>query len=60
MLAAAADFRARRPAIEAVYSQIPGMTERTRAKALAYLGSFYAQIATDQSVQTNILKKCVG
>jgi hypothetical protein len=60
VLAAAADFRARRPAIEAVYGQIPGMTERTRAKALAYLGTFYAQISTDQSVQTNILKKCVG
>jgi hypothetical protein len=59
-LAAAADFRTQRPAIEAIYSQIPGLAERTRAKALGYLGTFFELIATDQSVQTKILKNCVG
>lgn len=58
VIAAAADFRARRPAIEALYSQIPGISERTRAKALAYLGEFYNEIATDQTVQAKILKNC--
>jgi len=59
-LAAAADFRARRPEIEAMFSQVPGMTSQTRSKALAYLGTFYNQIATDQSVQAKVLKTCVG
>lgn len=59
-LAAAAEFRAQRPAIEALFTQIPGISERTRAKALAYLGEFYGQIATDQSVQAKILKGCIS
>jgi len=59
-LAAVPEFRARRSAIEALYSQIPGMSERTRAKALAYLGSFFDQIATDETVKTKILKNCVS
>lgn len=57
-LAAAAEFRAKRPAIEALYSGIPGMSDRIRAKALAYIASFYEVIATDESVQSKILKKC--
>jgi hypothetical protein len=57
-IAVAAEFRARRPAIEALYSQIPGMSDRTRAKAVAYLAGFYDDIATDDSVRTKILKKC--
>ena len=59
-LAAAADFRARRPAIEALYGQIPGLSERTRAKALAYLAGFYEQIATDQTMQAKVLKSCIS
>jgi len=59
-LAAAADFRAKRGAIEAVFSQVPGMAERTKSKALAYLGTFYAEIATDDAVRKNILKDCIG
>jgi hypothetical protein len=58
-LAAAAEFRARRPAIEVVYGQIPGMSDRTRAKALAYLGGFFSQIATDEAVKAKILMNCV-
>jgi hypothetical protein len=58
-LAAAAEFRAKRPAIEAIFSQLP-LTERPRAKALAYLDSFYREIATDASVNAKVLKKCVS
>lgn len=59
-LAAAAEFRARRPAIEAVFGQIPGMSEGTRTKALSYLGGFFDQITTDETVKDKILKKCVS
>jgi len=60
VLAAAAEFRARRPAIEAMFSQIPGMSAGTRTKALSYLGGFFDQIATDETVRGKILKKCVA
>jgi hypothetical protein len=59
-LAAAGEFRARRSAIETLYGQIPGISDRTRAKALAYLGGFFGQIATDEMVKTKILKNCVS
>lgn len=59
-LAAAADMRARRSQLEAVYSQIPGLEERTRRKALAYLATFFDEIATDESVRANLLKDCLG
>ena len=60
VLAAAAEFRARRPALEAVYSQVPGLEERTRRKALAYLAGFFGEIATDAAVRSNVLKTCIG
>ena len=58
-IAVAAEFRARRPAIAAMYGQIPGMTERTRRKAISYLDEFYAEIATDEGLRSKILKKCL-
>jgi len=60
VLAAAADLRAKRAAIEGVYSQVPGLADRTRSKALAYLGSFFDEIATDESVKAKILKGCIS
>jgi len=57
-VAVAAEFRARRPAIEAMFSQIPGMAEKTRSKALEYLSGFYDQIATDEFLRAKILKNC--
>lgn len=59
-LAAAADFRAKRQALEAVFSQIPGLADRTRSKALAYLGTFFEQIASDDTVRSRILKNCIN
>jgi len=59
-LLAAGEFRAQRPAIEAVLGQIPGMELRTRSKALGYLARFFDDIATDASVQARVLKSCVG
>ena len=57
-LAAAADIRARRPAIEALFGQVPGMSDKTRAKALAYLGGFFSDIATDDTVRAKLLRSC--
>jgi hypothetical protein len=59
VVAAAAEFRAKRPAIEAMFAQIP-LTGRPRTKALAYLADFYSQIATDSTLQDKILKKCIS
>lgn len=59
-LAAAAQMRARRADIEAVYATMPGLEARTRSKALGYLSNFFAAIATDQSVAGKILKDCIG
>lgn len=59
-LAAAAEIRAQRPAIEGVLGQVPGIEPRTREKALAYLARFFGDIATDASVQAKVLKSCVG
>ena len=60
VLAAAAEFRARRPALEAVYAQVPGLGDGTRRKALSYLGSFFNDIASDAAVRANLLKDCLG
>ena len=60
LLAVAADARARRPALEAVYSNIPAMSERTRARALSYLAGFFKDIATDDMIRAKLLKTCIG
>jgi hypothetical protein len=59
-MAAAAEFRAARPSVEAMFGQIPGMEPRTRKGALDYLARFYSDIATDASMQSLVLKSCVG
>lgn len=59
-LTAAADFRAKRAALLAVYDQIPEMDADARAKARAYLTPFFDMIATDKDVDTKLLKACVS
>jgi len=59
VVAAAAEFRAKRPAIETMFAQLP-LAERPRAKALSYLAAFYNDIATDDSVRAKVLNKCIG
>ncbi len=58
-IAAAAELRAKRSAIEATLSQIPDLSDRTRRQALSYLGGFFADIATDESLRTKVLKDCI-
>lgn len=59
-LSAAAELRAQRPAIEALYGQIPGLSPSTQRKALAFLSRFFGEIATDEGVRSKILKDCIG
>ena len=39
---------------------MPDLAPRTRAKAIAYLGTFFDQIATDDLVRSKVLKSCVA
>ncbi len=57
--AAASDFRARRSALLAEVGNIAGLDERSRRKAAAYLEEFFADIATDQSVEQKLLARCL-
>ncbi len=57
--AIAAQMRAARPAILAALTQIPGLEERTRTRASAYLEGFFADIGTDASV-AKLLNRCVA
>jgi hypothetical protein len=40
--------------------QVPGLEERTRARATAYLDGFFSDIATDGDVSSKILGHCVA
>ena len=59
LLAVAAEFRAKRAELEAVYATIPGMTARTRSKAVAYLGTFFRDISSDGSIRSKLTKSCI-
>lgn len=60
VVAAAAEYRALRPRIEAALNGVPGLEDRTRAKALAYLGGFWSDIASDETVRSKLLPKCLN
>jgi len=54
----ARQFLAARPQILGVLSQTPGLTPRSQSAASAFLGRFFDDIATDQSVTANVLNRC--
>lgn len=58
-LAAAAEFRARKPQIIGVLAGIPGLEPRTRASATAFLDRFFAEIATEGAA-AKALRRCIG
>lgn len=58
-LKAAAEIHAKGPALLAIIAQIPEMTDGTRRKARAFLERSLADIASDQSVTSKLLKTCV-
>jgi len=54
---AVAQFREKRPAIEAAVRETPAMTVKTADKAVSYLGGFFKEIADDAAVEA-LLKRC--
>lgn len=58
-LAAAVQFRAAKPAILAALYETPGLEERTKARAAAFLEGFFADIATDESLRSKVLRSCL-
>jgi hypothetical protein len=59
-IAAAREFRAAEPQMLATLAQIPGLDPRTEQRAANYLGGFFADIATDASVGSKILSRCLA
>ncbi len=57
--AAIADARARQAPLMATFAAVPEMDQRTVKKASAYLGGFFADIATDASVEAKLIKTCL-
>jgi len=57
--AAIADARARQAPLMATFAAVPGMDPRTAKKATAYLGGFFADIATDASAEAKLIKTCL-
>lgn len=55
----AASLSPRRTELLALVDHTPGLNERSRAKADAYLGAFFDQIATPAGI-TAMLKTCLG
>ena len=53
-------FRSKQSDFDAVLRSIPGLEPRSLASASSFIGQFFAEIATDQSVAEKILKRCVG
>lgn len=55
-----ANFNAQRGAIEQLVSSQPGLSEKTRAKAMKWVGGFYEVINDPKSRAKRIDKKCRG
>ncbi|MEM8695357.1 MAG: hypothetical protein AAGE05_04975 [Pseudomonadota bacterium] len=58
--AAAAEFLAARPRLEATLASIPQLSDRRRAGALSYLNGFFEDIATPEEVEDNLVENCLG
>lgn len=58
--AAFAEFRAKAPELRQNLSAVPSLNTGARSRALAYLDSFFKEIATDQSAESKLLRTCLG
>ncbi|MDQ3482502.1 MAG: hypothetical protein M3448_03725 [Pseudomonadota bacterium] len=58
-LASAVQFQAAKPAMLDALRSTPGLEERTIQRATSYLDSFFADIATPESLRGKVLKTCV-
>ena len=59
-LAAAAEFRAKRPQLLAALTSVPGLDPKRGANAAVFLDGFFRDIATDESVIKRVLKTCIN
>lgn len=57
---AAREFRSKQAAMDAELAAVPGLDPRALASARSFIAAFFAEIATDQSVEAKILKRCIG
>lgn len=57
--AAAVELAGRQAALLAVLDAIPQLTDRTRAKAAAYLGGFFRVVASSRAIEATLIKKCI-
>lgn len=57
--AAAAEFLAARPQLEAAITAIPELGERQQRRALAYLGGFFDDISTPEEIEDNLIDNCL-
>lgn len=60
VLAAARQMREARPQLMAAITSTPGMQPDTASKAIAFLDGFFADIASDDVVNSKLLRRCVG
>jgi hypothetical protein len=60
VLAAARQMRDARPQMIAALTSTPGLDPRTQARATSFLDGFFADIATDETVTSKLLKRCAG
>lgn len=60
VLAAARQMREARPQLIAAITSTPGMQPDTASKAISFLDGFFADIASDEVVNTKLLRRCVG
>jgi hypothetical protein len=58
-IAAAAEFRAKKGQVMAALASVPQLDEGRRRGAVAYIESFYRDIATDEDVRKRVLKTCI-
>ncbi|HEX5257276.1 MAG TPA: hypothetical protein VFW35_00675 [Sphingomicrobium sp.] len=59
-LAVARQMRAAQPQLMAAITATPGLDPQRAAKAISFLDGFFADIATDDAVNSRLLRRCVG
>ena len=56
----ARQVRGERPQINAAITSVPGLDSRSTSRAVAFLDGFFADIATDDAVNSTLLRRCVS
>ena len=59
IVAAARQMRDARPQMVAALAATPGLEPSTQSRATRFLDGFFAEIASDEAVNANLLKRCV-